>query len=634
MFCCLAVTANAQDDTEAPFVESSEFVFTEAETGDTSHAVITLVFNEDVQHRPVAVTETKVIKEGVWTVYEIYEGDAIVVEGNVVTITPPLGFSASDRYELIVSGGAFQDAAGNVNAAYTEVFTTDENAPMLTEISPDLTQEVNSDASFSLSFSKHVTLVEAFGFYTYVWDEEVGEAGEFVELEQLDASQVTVEGNVVTFDPAMDLPVGQRAQIILTAGSVRDANGNAFLNALGGEDTLTFVSERFWVVEGAGEPTDITFTPADEDTLATAPESLTIAFNQDVVVHDTIDVETDGYGSLVYLRQGDVDLDYEATFDANVITIVPAEALAMDNAYTFGFTEGFLDSEGVDVAAQEATFVLGDAGTTDDYDAIADIRGENDESPMDGEEVTILGTVTGVYAEEGFYVQDDNAVRSGIWVSYAATEELEAGDGVIISGVVDSTAYGLTIIADEVTETDAPIAVEPLVVDFENDSIPSYNGVVVSFAGLRAAAANEAGDWNLFTENDMDSVLVSGQMFAYEWVAENLYDLTGVVTSRDSIYRVEPRTEADVTDVTNPTSVNPSLAADINVYPNPFTSYVRISNHEKINRVVVSNIAGQRVIDVRNPQAEISTSRLVSGVYIINLYKNNELVKSGRIVKQ
>lgn len=627
MFCCLAVTANAQNGT----IEVTDFnaAIEETEFADSLSAAITITYSEGIQLAGSYQILTYQMDGSEREEYERMDETQIEVSGNTISVIPSRLFSTSETYSFVITAGSVTDLTGNPLGSYTNVFLRDTIRPVLVEITPDLNAPVATDAVFTFTFNEDVRLVEDFGFFTYLWDEDTEE---FVETERLDETQVTVEDRVLTFDPAEDFPAGERIQIVFNAGSVVDKAGNRYVYVYN-NDTVNAVSERFWAAE-AGEISEITFTPADRDTLETAPESLTIAFNQDVVVHDTIDVETNGYGSLVYLRQGDVELDFDATFDANVITIVPAEELAMDNVFTFGFTEGFLDAEGADVAAQEAVFVVGDAGPSDEYDAIADIRGVNDESPMDGEEVTVLGTVTGVYPQAGFYVQDANAVRSGIWVEYATTDEFEAGDGVIVSGVVGSTDNGLTIIADEVSVTDAPVTVEPLVVDFENDSIPSYNGVVVSFAGLRASAANEDGDWSLFTENDVDSVLVSSQIYGYDWVADNLYDLTGVVTSRDNIFRVEPRAEADVTDVTDPTSVDPSIAVDINVYPNPFTNFVRISNHERINRVVVSNIAGQRVIDVRNPQAEISTSRLISGVYIINLYKDTELVKSSRIVKQ
>ena len=73
---------------------------------------------------------------------------------------------------------------------------------------------------------------------------------------------------------------------------------------------------------------------------------------------------------------------------------------------------------------------------------------------------------------------------------------------------------------------------------------------------------------------------------------------------------------------------------DFKVYPNPFTNFIRIDNADKLSRVVVSNIAGQRVLDIENPTHEIRTGNLVTGVYVVTLISNDEIVKSERIIKR
>ncbi|MCK3686217.1 T9SS type A sorting domain-containing protein [Maribellus sp. YY47] len=82
------------------------------------------------------------------------------------------------------------------------------------------------------------------------------------------------------------------------------------------------------------------------------------------------------------------------------------------------------------------------------------------------------------------------------------------------------------------------------------------------------------------------------------------------------------------------TAISPEQETDdFKVYPNPFTNYIRIDNAEKLTRVIVSNIAGQRVMDIESPTNEIRTGNLVTGVYVITLIANDEIVKSERIIK-
>ena len=103
---------------------------------------------------------------------------------------------------------------------------------------------------------------------------------------------------------------------------------------------------------------------------------------------------------------------------------------------------------------------------------------------------------------------------------------------------------------------------------------------------------------------------------------------------RSSNYRMEPRMASDITDITVETGINGGSKVEFKVYPNPFSNYINIENAERLSRVVVTNIAGQRVMDVQYPERRISTSNLVNGVYVISLFTEDGIVKSDRIVKR
>lgn len=74
--------------------------------------------------------------------------------------------------------------------------------------------------------------------------------------------------------------------------------------------------------------------------------------------------------------------------------------------------------------------------------------------------------------------------------------------------------------------------------------------------------------------------------------------------------------------------------ADFKIYPNPFNEYIRIDKAAELDRVVISNIAGQRVLDIEYPDYEIPTGNLNAGVYIITLTADGEIVKSVRLIKR
>lgn len=76
-------------------------------------------------------------------------------------------------------------------------------------------------------------------------------------------------------------------------------------------------------------------------------------------------------------------------------------------------------------------------------------------------------------------------------------------------------------------------------------------------------------------------------------------------------------------------------SVEFNVYPNPFDGYITIKNASKLSRIIVSNVAGQRVKDLVNPTETIQTGDLRSGIYFITLVdKDHAIVKTDRIVKQ
>jgi hypothetical protein len=80
--------------------------------------------------------------------------------------------------------------------------------------------------------------------------------------------------------------------------------------------------------------------------------------------------------------------------------------------------------------------------------------------------------------------------------------------------------------------------------------------------------------------------------------------------------------------------VDPINTLEFKVYPNPFVDYVTVSNASELSKVVVSNIAGQVVKEVVNPENKIQLSELGSGVYFISLYEGTVVSKTVKIVKR
>ena len=82
------------------------------------------------------------------------------------------------------------------------------------------------------------------------------------------------------------------------------------------------------------------------------------------------------------------------------------------------------------------------------------------------------------------------------------------------------------------------------------------------------------------------------------------------------------------------TSTKDLSSVEFKVYPNPFNDHLNIQNNDKLTRVTITNIAGQRVLDIQYPERVIRTDNFVSGVYIVTLFTSDGVAKSERIVKR
>jgi hypothetical protein len=248
-----------------------------------------------------------------------------------------------------------------------------------------------------------------------------------------------------------------------------------------------------------------------------------------------------------------------------------------------------------------------------------------------------MGTVSGVAPGEGFFVQDANAAWSGIWVEYslATYEGIQIGNGVTIVGDVAEMANVTSIVADSVAFMPPMLVLAPVALANPSDlKAEKYESVLVKVDGARATApAAGTGEWTIYYL-PANNALVNDWLYYSTIVKDHYYDVAGIVNARLDNYKLEPRIEPDVKDITVLTGINPVSGNEFKVYPNPFKDQITIDNSDKLSRVVISNIAGQKVIDIEYPTREIRTANLVSGIYVISLYTEDGIAKTERMIKR
>jgi hypothetical protein len=178
---------------------------------------------------------------------------------------------------------------------------------------------------------------------------------------------------------------------------------------------------------------------------------------------------------------------------------------------------------------------------------IMELQGGTSTSPWVGYVVELAGTITGISPNEGFYMQDANEAWSGVWVQWLSTGGLHIGDGVLVKGPTAEVTGVTTINATEVSGTVAPVVVEPVVLDSPAAAEDEmWESVLVKVESATAAAANSAtGEW-IISYGTFDNVIVNDQMYSYNPVAGHIYHVTGVVSGRLDVYKIEPRMKSDI----------------------------------------------------------------------------------------
>lgn len=82
------------------------------------------------------------------------------------------------------------------------------------------------------------------------------------------------------------------------------------------------------------------------------------------------------------------------------------------------------------------------------------------------------------------------------------------------------------------------------------------------------------------------------------------------------------------------TGVEENLLANLSVYPNPFGNQISVRNAEGVNRVVITNLIGQVVMDIPLTSETINTADLGKGVYMITFIAENGERAIRKMIKQ
>jgi hypothetical protein len=305
---------------------------------------------------------------------------------------------------------------------------------------------------------------------------------------------------------------------------------------------------------------------------------------------------------------------------AGVAVTVNAKDLLPGKYVAYGF-----DAQGGMGTA--VNFITVQAPPVIEAKTIKQIQGEAAASPLVGTKVRTSGTVTKVVSN-GFYMQDANAAWSGIFVS--TTQTVGEGASVEVIGTVAETSGLTTIESIEPLKFIAPVVTVSAVTIGPAVAIAEmHESVLVKVTGRPAVGGTVTADWTVTSAGSVVSTINNALYGSYNVLQDNKYVVTGIGTATNKVLAIT---------IVNQSVIDSKLdlSNTVKVYPNPFDKYITlaVSNDVVITKAVISNIAGQLVKEVINPNNTIPTSELRSGVYFISLHTVDGITKTERIIKR
>jgi phosphatidylserine/phosphatidylglycerophosphate/cardiolipin synthase-like enzyme len=244
---------------------------------------------------------------------------------------------------------------------------------------------------------------------------------------------------------------------------------------------------------------------------------------------------------------------------------------------------------------------------------IAHIQGQQDSSPLVGEEVMIKGIVTASKTGAGYFLQDADSAWSGVFIYDLNRSPMpNIGDEVLLTGKVKEY-YDLTEIeavsSFEIISTGNDLP-EPILISTGHDALEAYEGMLVKVVVATCSNSDIGyGEWEI---NDGSGPLAVDEIFIkYSSTEGDVYDITGIMHYTYSAYKIAPRNADDIV-INSPlyfvnrpyqvnlqkeaitlkweTNVEASSEVHYGTSPEEFTDSVSIQNNTTNHELVLSNL--------------------------------------------
>ncbi|RKD87812.1 Ig-like domain-containing protein [Mangrovibacterium diazotrophicum] len=607
----------------------------------------------------------------------------------VVSITPNASLESETEYNLIILddkmqyGVANQSPLGNNNGTY-EVYdqnnylTEDTTAPIL-DVDADTGlwedgyyvgtgETILTDDQLKLDFTEPVTAGTG-SVLIYTWNG--------ILVQTIDASTLTTDpsdDSIIIIGGVSGLTVGQDYYVIVEPGAIQDLNGNLFA--------------------GVDEEDDWSFTlEADQipDVISYSPTGSNVSLTSDLMIQFDLPVVLGSAGTVtLYLADGTAVQTLDVVADAMYFSIVgnkvyiDINSLTESTAYKVSVDAGaFQSSAGESAAAISSDDWQFETESNQDLLLVSLTPPDNSvDVPLD--QIYQMEFNQGVQAGTGVFelhqadsqnttiatlsADDARISISGNTVSVNLTGLTEEGVEYYIivypdfvqntsltpesfAGILKVFNWNFTIVSEKTAPEVLLLSPTGTIADNHPNLVMTFNEAVeLSSTGGYAYIYEEGSTTptltieltsDMFSNNEVNIVYDANELGGGLATGTNYY----VLVDAGAIQDVNGNAFAGITTSTEWTfttgsdyalGIEDEVADDeFVVYPNPFDDVIYITNYDKISRVFITNVVGQRVKEITNPTNSISTSDLRNGIYFITLMLDDDvIVSTQRIIKR
>lgn len=248
-----------------------------------------------------------------------------------------------------------------------------------------------------------------------------------------------------------------------------------------------------------------------------------------------------------------------------------------------------------------------------------------------------------------FTIIDENNADDGIGLFSSAENwgyTVDEGDEVVVRGTIEQFNGLAQINPDTVWEVSSgnslhnPAVVTAMSEDTESKLVKFENMTFVDVAtdwtgtgaGFNVRMTDGTTEFVIRIDNDVDLYSMPAPAFTN-------FNVTGLGGQFDSSspylsgYQLLPRYMEDLEEVV--AVVDPEIGNNVEIFPNPVAEILNIKTDIQIDFIQISNVLGQRVMQVSKPEnsTELNVSSLSPGIYAITFISENR-IWTAEFVKQ